>query len=147
MGKSCQPSVVELEKLQQWVAAHGTPQQVALRCRIVLAAAAGESDVAIAGQLAVNRNTVILWRKRFGEEGRLFTPLAYTKNFSMIVAAILAITLDPALRLLFTHARNFEFRPRWRARVANAVLVGTIHSEEHHPISRVLIRLYEPVCA
>jgi transposase len=69
MGKPCQPSVVEQEKLEQWVAAHGTPQQVALRCRIVLAAAAGESDVAIAEQLSVNRNTVILWRKRFGEEG------------------------------------------------------------------------------
>jgi len=34
---------------------------VALRCRIVLSAAAGESDVAIAKQLSVNRNTVILW--------------------------------------------------------------------------------------
>jgi len=69
MGKSCQPSVVELEKLQRWIAAHGTPQQVALRCRIVLAAAAGKSDVAIAEQLSVNRNTVILWRRRFGEGG------------------------------------------------------------------------------
>ena len=69
MGKSCQLSEVEQQKLQQWTAAHGTPQQVALRCRIVLAAAAGESDVAIAGRLAVNRNTVILWRKRFGDEG------------------------------------------------------------------------------
>jgi hypothetical protein len=37
------------------------PQQVALRCRIVLAAAAGESDVTIAKQLSVDRNTVILW--------------------------------------------------------------------------------------
>ena len=81
------------------------------------------------------------------QEGRLFKPLAYTKNFSMIVAAILAITLDPALRLLFTHARNFEFRPRWLARLVNAVLVGKIRSEENHPISRVLIRVYQPVCA
>lgn len=81
------------------------------------------------------------------QEGRLFKPLAYTKNLAMIVAAVLAITLDPAMRLLFTHAKNFEFRPRWLARVANAVLVGKIHSEEKHPISRVLIRLYEPVCA
>jgi Cu(I)/Ag(I) efflux system membrane protein CusA/SilA len=81
------------------------------------------------------------------QEGRLFKPLAYTKNFSMIVAAVLAITLDPAMRLLFTHARSFSFRPRWLARAANAVLVGKIHSEEHHPISRILIRLYEPVCA
>src|ERR1035441_5752364 len=46
-----------------------SPQQVALRCRIVLAAAAGESDITIAKWLLVNRNTVILWRKRFGDEG------------------------------------------------------------------------------
>jgi Cu(I)/Ag(I) efflux system membrane protein CusA/SilA len=81
------------------------------------------------------------------QEGRLFKPLAYTKNFSMIVAALLAITLDPALRLLFTHMRPYGFRPAWLARAANAVLVGRIHSEERHPISRVLIRIYEPVCA
>jgi copper/silver efflux system protein len=81
------------------------------------------------------------------QEGRLFAPLAWTKNFSMIVAALLAITLDPALRLLFTHMREYSFKPRWLARLANAVLVGKIHSEEKHPISRVLIRLYHPVCA
>jgi Cu(I)/Ag(I) efflux system membrane protein CusA/SilA len=81
------------------------------------------------------------------QEGRLFRPLAYTKNFSMIVAAVLAITLDPAMRLLFTHMRQYSFRPAWLARVANAVLVGRIHAEERHPISRLLIRAYEPVCA
>jgi hypothetical protein len=69
MGMSCLPSIVDEEKLEQWIAAHGTPQPVALRCRIVVAAAAGKSDVAIAKELSVNRNTVILWRKRFGEEG------------------------------------------------------------------------------
>src|SRR6266699_2004532 len=69
MGKPCQLSAVEQPKIEQWIAAHGTPQQVALRCRIVSAAAAGESDVAIAQRLSVNRNTVILWRKRFRDEG------------------------------------------------------------------------------
>jgi Cu(I)/Ag(I) efflux system membrane protein CusA/SilA len=81
------------------------------------------------------------------QEGRLFKPLAYTKNFSMIIAAVLAITLDPAMRLVFTHMKNFEFRPRWLARATSAVLVGKIHSEERHPISRILIKVYEPVCA
>lgn len=81
------------------------------------------------------------------QEGRLFKPLAYTKNISMIIAAVLAITLDPAMRLLFTHMKNFEFRPRWLARAASAVLVGTIHSEENHPVSRVLIRIYAPFCS
>ena len=80
------------------------------------------------------------------QEGRLFKPLAYTKTFSMVIAAFLAITLDPAMRLLFTHMKNYEFRPRWLARVTNAVLVGKIHSEETHPISKILIRLYAPVC-
>ena len=50
------------------------------------------------------------------QEGRLFKPLAYTKTLAMIVAAFLAITLDPALRLVFTRVRRFEFRPAWLAR-------------------------------
>ncbi len=81
------------------------------------------------------------------QEGRLFKPLAYTKTLSMVVAAFLAITLDPALRLLFTHLRNFRFRPLWLCRAANAVLVGTIRSEQRHPVSRFLIRIYEPAVA
>jgi len=81
------------------------------------------------------------------QEGRLFKPLAYTKNFAMIVAAVLAITLDPALRLLFFRKDKFRLRPRWLGAIVNGVLVGTIHSEEKHPISRVLMRLYEPVVA
>jgi Cu(I)/Ag(I) efflux system membrane protein CusA/SilA len=78
------------------------------------------------------------------QEGRLFKPLAYTKNLVMIVAALLAITLDPALRLFFMRLRAFRFRPLWLSTVANTVLVGKIHPEEKHPISRVLIRLYQP---
>src|SRR6266704_120276 len=79
------------------------------------------------------------------QEGRLFKPLAFTKNFSMAIAAVLAITLDPAMRLLFMRTRPFVFRPRWLARATNAVLVGRIHSEENHPISRPLMRIYHPV--
>jgi Cu(I)/Ag(I) efflux system membrane protein CusA/SilA len=79
------------------------------------------------------------------QEGRLFKPLAYTKTLAMIVAACLVVTLDPALRLLFTRLRRFEFPPAWLCRAANTVLVGHIHPEEKHPVSRVLVRLYEPV--
>jgi len=60
------------------------------------------------------------------QEGKLFKPLAFTKNFSMAIAALLAITLDPALRLMLT-----KFRTRFRA-------------EEDHPISKVLFKLYGP---
>ena len=79
------------------------------------------------------------------QEGRLFKPLAFTKNFSMAIAALLAITLDPAMRLLFTHMKPYKFRPRFLSWIANAVLVGKIHSEEKHPLSRILMRLYHPV--
>jgi copper/silver efflux system protein len=79
-----------------------------------------------------------------GEMGRLFKPLAYTKTLAMVIAAILAITLDPALRVFVTHMRNFDFRPLWLCRAANTVLVGKIQSEERHPVSRFLIHVYEP---
>ncbi|MBF0523898.1 MAG: efflux RND transporter permease subunit [Deltaproteobacteria bacterium] len=79
------------------------------------------------------------------QEGRLFKPLAFTKNFSMIIAAVLAITLDPAIRLLFTRMDRFRFRPRWLAGLTNAVLVGKIHKEENHPISRPLMKIYHPI--
>jgi Cu(I)/Ag(I) efflux system membrane protein CusA/SilA len=79
------------------------------------------------------------------QEGRLFKPLAFTKNFSMAIAAVLAITLDPAMRLLFMRTEKFRFRPRWLAGVVNAILVGKIHSEEKHPISRPLMRVYHPI--
>jgi transposase len=55
--------------LEEWVAAHGTPQQVALRCRIVLHKADGWSDVRIAVQLGVNRHTCRLWRQRVLADG------------------------------------------------------------------------------
>ncbi len=79
------------------------------------------------------------------QEGRLFKPLALTKTLAMVIAALLAITLDPAMRLLFTHVKNFNFRPAWLARAASALFIGKIRSEEEHPISRPLMKLYQPV--
>jgi len=80
------------------------------------------------------------------QEGRLFKPLAYTKTLAMGIAALLALTLDPALRMLFTRMDPWTFRPRFAARIWNAVTVGTYYPEEKHPISRVLFAVYEPVC-
>jgi transposase len=59
----------ERTQLEQWESAQGTPQQVALRCRIILGAVAGEQNVAIAEKLGVSRPTVLLWRKRVREQG------------------------------------------------------------------------------
>ncbi|MFL5370541.1 MAG: efflux RND transporter permease subunit [Myxococcales bacterium] len=79
------------------------------------------------------------------QEGRLFKPLAYTKSLTMLIAAVLAITLDPALRLFFTRTKPFKFKSKLATRVVNAVAVGEIQPEEKHPISRFLMRIYEPV--
>jgi transcriptional regulator with XRE-family HTH domain/transposase len=57
------------KQLEQWAAAYGTPQQVALRCRIVLAAAAGVTNLEIAAALQVDVKTVALWRRRFAQVG------------------------------------------------------------------------------
>jgi copper/silver efflux system protein len=59
-----------------------------------------------------------------GQAGRLFKPLAYTKTFVMLISAILSITFAPALQDLFIR--------------------GKITPEKKHPVSRFLIRLYEP---
>jgi Cu(I)/Ag(I) efflux system membrane protein CusA/SilA len=80
------------------------------------------------------------------QEGRLFKPLAISKNLAMAIAALLAVTLDPALRMLFTRMDPFTFRPRWLARLASRAAVGTYHPEERHPISRAIARVYEPAC-
>ena len=61
-----------------------------------------------------------------GTEGRLFKPLAFTKTFSMAFAALLSVTLVPAIAALFIR--------------------GHIRREAQNPIARTLIYLYAPVC-
>ena len=60
-----------------------------------------------------------------GQEGKLFHPLAFTKTFSMIASAVIAITLVPVLLYVFMR--------------------GKMPKEEANPVSRFLIRLYSPV--
>ena len=62
-----------------------------------------------------------------GQEGRLFSPLAYTKTFSMAGAALLSITLVPVLMLLFIR--------------------GRIMPEARNPVNRFLIWVYRPIIA
>ena len=80
------------------------------------------------------------------QEGRLFRPLAFSKNLAMAIAAILAITLDPAMRMLFARIEPFTFRPRFLSWLLTQLLVGKYYSEERHPISRLLHYLYERPC-
>jgi Cu(I)/Ag(I) efflux system membrane protein CusA/SilA len=59
------------------------------------------------------------------QEGRLFKPLAFTKTYAMAGSALLAVTVVPVLMGIFIR--------------------GKIRSEEKHPLSRILIRMYRPV--
>jgi copper/silver efflux system protein len=61
------------------------------------------------------------------QEGRLFSPLAYTKTFSMAGAAVLSVTLVPVLMMLFIR--------------------GRVMPEARNPVNRFLIWLYRPVIA
>ena len=60
-----------------------------------------------------------------GQEGRLFSPLAFTKTFAMAGAALLSVTLVPVLMLLFIR--------------------GKIMPEADNPVNRFLIRVYRPI--
>ncbi len=80
------------------------------------------------------------------QEGRLFRPLAFSKNLAMAIAALLAITLDPAMRMLFTRMDYKYFKPRWLSNIFNTVTVGKYYPEEKHPVSKLLFRIYEPAC-
>ncbi|MEO7501300.1 MAG: CusA/CzcA family heavy metal efflux RND transporter [Gemmatimonadaceae bacterium] len=60
-----------------------------------------------------------------GQEGRLFSPLAFTKTFSMAAASLLSVTLVPMTMGLFVR--------------------GRIYPERANPVNRWLIRMYEPV--
>lgn len=78
MPKIADPLVIAPEQrrtLEAWVRGQTTPQGVALRSRIVLLAANGHSNSAIAREAGVSRPTVLLWRERFREAG----PEALTK--------------------------------------------------------------------
>jgi len=80
------------------------------------------------------------------QEGRLFKPLAFTKNFAMLFSAILAITLTPAIILIFLRLDKFKFKPKFLASVLNTVIVTKIIPEGKHPISKVLHKVYRPAC-
>src|SRR4051794_33297065 len=72
MSRTIAPLVLSPDQqiqIERWLAALGTPQQVALRCRMILAVAAGKTESAIAAENGVNRKTVRLWRERFRGHG------------------------------------------------------------------------------
>jgi copper/silver efflux system protein len=80
-----------------------------------------------------------------GQEGKLFRPLVYAKSFALLGAAILALTLDPALRLLLVRRSHTGDNPGAFHRMRNWLLGGPLRREDDHPIMGPLMRIYDPV--
>jgi Cu(I)/Ag(I) efflux system membrane protein CusA/SilA len=81
-----------------------------------------------------------------GQEGKLFRPLVYAKSFAVLAAAILALTLDPALRLFLVRKPSSSASdPGLLQKMWDWLLGGKIPPEEHHPITGPLMRLYDPI--
>jgi Cu(I)/Ag(I) efflux system membrane protein CusA/SilA len=94
----------------------------------VLVAAAGEVGPSLFFSLLVITVSFLPIFALEAQEGRLFGPLAYTKTFAMAAAAVLSVTLVPALMTVFVR--------------------GRILPERRNPLNRLLIALYRPViCA
>src|SRR5260370_41856924 len=55
--------------LEAWTHAHSAAQSVAMRCQVILLAADGVANNAIAKELGISRPTVLLWRDRFARGG------------------------------------------------------------------------------
>jgi Cu(I)/Ag(I) efflux system membrane protein CusA/SilA len=81
------------------------------------------------------------------QEGRLFKPLAFMKNYSIFFAALLAITLTPALVMVFMRGKTYNFKPKWLCAITNFFIGAKIISEDNHPLSKFLIGLYRPAAS
>jgi Cu(I)/Ag(I) efflux system membrane protein CusA/SilA len=91
----------------------------------VLIAAAGEVGPSLFFSLLIITVSFLPIFALEAQEGRLFRPLAYTKTFSMAAAALLSVTLVPALMIVFVR--------------------GRIIPERKNPLNRFLIWVYRPI--
>jgi copper/silver efflux system protein len=118
VGDKIGPEAAKLDKLDTGV--------LSLRERwAVASAAAREVGPALFFSLLVVTVSFLPVFTLEGQEGRLFTPLAFTKTFAMAAASLLSVTLVPVAMGLFVRGRI------WRERA--------------NPVNRVLIRAYGPV--
>ncbi len=79
------------------------------------------------------------------QEGKLFKPLAYTKTLAMVVAAFVSITIVPALLVLVHHRKKIQFKSVKITKLINNLISPDFKSEDNHPISKFLFKIYTPV--
>lgn len=123
VGATVDAEIVMIEACHKRL--EGAPPGMSAKQRaLLLASAAKEVTPAIFFSLLIIAVSFLPVFGLNGQAGRLFRPLAYTKTFVMLSAALLSITLAPALRDL--------------------LLRGKVRSEQQHPVSRAIRYVYEP---
>lgn len=129
VGAMVDAAVVMIENahkhLEHWQAEHpGKPLEGAERWRVIGESAAEVGPALFFSLLIITLSFVPVFTLE-AQEGRLFSPLAFTKTYSMAAAAGLSITLVPVLM--------------------GYMIRGRIPPESANPLSRWLIRIYQPV--
>jgi copper/silver efflux system protein len=131
IGAMVDAAVVMIEnahkKLEAWAHAHpGEDLEGEARWRVIGDAAAQVGPALFVSLVIITLSFVPVFTLE-AQEGRLFSPLAYTKTYAMAAAAGLAVTLIPVLM--------------------GYLIRGRIPDERRNPLSRGLIALYRPVLA
>ncbi len=111
--------------IERWQVAHPGAELRGVERREVITAAAAEVGPALFLSLLIITLSFVPVFSLQGQEGRLFSPLAFTKSYAMAGAAILSITLVPVLM-------------GW-------LIQGKIPPENANPVNRWLTSLYRPL--
>ena len=131
IGAMVDAAVVMIEnahkKLEAWHHAHPRAALSSEQRWRVLGDAAVEVGPALFFSLLIITLSFVPVFALQAQEGRLFSPLAYTKTYAMAAAAALSVTLVPVLM--------------------GYLIRGSIPAEGRNPVNRVLIALYRPVLA
>lgn len=139
IGAMVDASIIMVEnthkKLDEWVQA-GRPGK---RIDVVIEAAREVGPSLFFSLLVITVGFLPVFTLQ-AQAGRLFKPLAYTKTFAMLFASFLAVTMTPVLMTMFIHEKVPVL-----SRLPIIKYLFTIYPEEHHPVSRILHWLYEPV--
>ncbi|HET6806448.1 MAG TPA: CusA/CzcA family heavy metal efflux RND transporter [Frateuria sp.] len=128
IGAMVDAAVVMIENthkhLEHWRDDHGNEPQGAQRWSLIAEASAEVGPALFVSLLIIALSFVPVFALQ-GQEGKLFSPLAFTKTYAMAAAAGLAVTLVPVLM--------------------GYLVRGRIRGEMENPLNRVLMRGYRPV--
>ncbi|MCK9367312.1 MAG: CusA/CzcA family heavy metal efflux RND transporter [Metallibacterium scheffleri] len=128
IGAMVDAAVVMIENahkhLEHWREAQGRDPDGAERWEVIAEAAAEVGPALFVSLLVIALSFVPVFALQ-GQEGRLFSPLAFTKTYAMAAAAALAVTLVPVLM--------------------GYLIRGRIRPENRNPLNRALIRGYRPL--